>query len=1322
MSGNFSGRIRQGRVGPARGLRLAETLRVGINRVVTPGGFELDRVTFDRPVSLEEMYNLYNALRDRVRGGFQTSVFFTFQFVGTTPGDVQYRTVKSRQFRSFGRFRQVFEDMLNPNNQGSGAVGMDVFGEVYELDRMGFEVLYSRRGTAPRIMAHESGFGTPPVKTLEGHPPLVKTRTQGSMLTKHCFDVVCESLFLPLYSDCVNSPLPPTQAEGLEWMRSVVPSTRPIFVIDPWRVEVGRFELRQVCEDVSNAKTTEAHPDEFLVISGDVFVALKPWYVFKAHDPQRLLYPHGPIVLAIANNHVEHVPVVFDVSIECWIPELRRPGRYFLTRERNLVFLSPRARSAQNNADEGATLSPEWIPLPVGNDADGDPLTVGQIVELAAREREESAPEGKTPSGLKMTQLSTTWKSSLVMSDSCVGKSAVRGKHGTIYYDFETVYNAAGKLMPYSVAYLLLSNEDRDRRLLPETGAVQFTTEELENLAVVHVGPDCGNVFANIVRDLALLNSFETLTLTGFNSAKFDAFLLMEGVDFLDTRGESAPTSELFWKNHFFMGGALVGGSLGARATLHLDNPSKNGMYEVGLSVTEISLMDMARHLTAMSLAGACKSFGIPHQKVGDFDHQVIQAKYEEYAEWDGDMRFIEEWPEFKEKLFHYNKYDVITLAELEASYRQQLYKVTTVVSTGERLPLTAGSLCLKHWKHDLETRVLPRLSDFVVSATADSEYSEFPSEDVCSVFGMWQPLDAKAWTALRTGVVGGRVQLPNGPCEIKETVSSLDVTSLYPTSMVMLKLYFPCGRWTELAPGCEPARWGNLGVYNVDVDQTLQVLAGYPTVVPRKEYSPSGALLRNNWNAPIVNDAWVTTPTLELLREWGAKITYRGGYEWSHKIRNIDLFGALKAFLKGKKRQDELPEGHPDKNKALRSLLKLLANGTYGQTLKGIFERTVTSVTSFQMEKLYQQQEEGKIERINVVQVRGTRVFVDYTRSTESRLKAQGPFIVGAFVLGYSRAYLARMAVRIPPELRLYYDTDSIKTTWTAMLKLKEETADERVPVWPELLEEFPGYATEPLIGGKEVGCWSEEFPPDNRGIIILFKKGYVAVASDGETTAAEGGKPIISLKGVRRNDVLLDPDLRTMLTIMHQQDQADMNDVVRGIYEGGLPVLDNAVVLFRNILSTGVGYVLGSVLNRVASNSKAGAGVKDVDRHSLTFGSIFQTFRVKKLSIHPPQPEAQVCAGKPLDPDRREFGENSWRRYQNWLHRDVPGYGSGDDDDDEETAEECEIHGNDDDGVDDDSDLEDMDRDEVEDERPHTHVDEGRMGDGPGFYSCRR
>jgi len=1289
-------------------------LRVGINRINTRGDFALDRVTFDRPVSVEEMYNLYTALRNRVEVENQSSVYFTFQFKGSIPGDVQYRTLKSKRFRNFGRFRQLFDDMVNPANQGSGAVGLDALGDVYELDPMGFEILYSRPGIAPRIMAHEAGFGTPPVKTLEGHPPLVKTLTRGSERAKHCFDVVCECLHLPLFSDSTNSPLPPTQTEGLEWLKSVVPSTRPIFVMDPWRVQVGKFDLREVCNDMELAKTTEAHPDEFLVLSGDVYVALKPWYVWKVHDPERKLYPHGPILLAIANNHVELVPVVFDPALLCWIPELRRPGRYFLSRGRSLFYLSPRANSPDLADDAEGTLPPPWVPLPVGKDADGDPLTVGQIVELAARERDESVAydedddDGdKRPTGFKVSQLSQKWKKTLVMSDTCVGKSSVRGNHATIYYDFETVYNVDGKLMPYSLAYLMLSNEDRDRRLLPGTSSPQFTTEELEERACVHVGPDCGNVFANIVRDLALLNSFETLTLTGFNSAKFDAFLFMEGVDFLDERLQD---STLFWKNHFFMGGALVGGSLGARGELHLDNPEKNGGHDVGVSVTEISLMDMARHLSGMSLAGACKSFGIPHLKVGDFDHQEVQAKYEEYAQGDGDMRFIEEWPGFKEQLIHYNKYDVITLAELEASYRQQLYKVTTVVTEQEKLPLTAGSLCLKHWKHDLETRILPHLSDFVVNADPLSPQAEFPSDDSCSVFGMWQPLDKRAWTALRTGVVGGRVQLPNGPCEVKETVSSLDVTSLYPTSMVMLQLYFPCGTWREVPAGFEPSQHGKLGVYNVDVDQTRMVEAGFPTVVPRKEYSRSGALLRNNWNAAVVNDAWVTTPTLELLRQWGAKITYRGGYQWSHKIRNIDLFGALKAFLKGKKRQDELPDGHPDKNKALRSLLKLLANGTYGQTLKGIFERTVTSVTTWQMEKLYQQQEEGKIESINVVQVRGNRVFVDYTRSTESRLKAQGPFIVGAFVLGYSRAYLVCMATRIPPHLRLYYDTDSIKTTWTAMMRLKAETVDERVAVWPELLEEFPGYATEPLIGGKEVGCWSEEFPPDNGGIIILFKKGYVAVAHDGETTAKEGGKPIISLKGVRRNDVLLDADLRVMLSLMHAQGAKGMDELVRSIYESGQPVLDNAVVLFRNILQTGVGYVLGSVLHRVASNTKQGAGVKDTERHSSSFGSIFQTFRVKKLSIHPPQPEAEVCAGKPFDPEVRVSGENSWRRYQRWLHRDVIGYEPEDDD-----------GGNDVDADDNDADG-DTDGGDIEDERPHTHLDEERTGDGPGFYSCRR
>ena len=181
-------------------------------------------------------------------------------------------------------------------------------------------------------------------------------------------------------------------------------------------------------------------------------------------------------------------------------------------------------------------------------------------------------------------------------------------------------------------------------------------------------------------------------------------------------------------------------------------------------------------------------------------------------------------------------------------------------------------------------------------------------------------------------------------------------------------------------------------------------------------------------------------------------------------------------------------------------------------------------------------------------------------------------------------------------------------------------------------------------------------------------------------------------------------------MLSLMHVQGAKGMDELVRSIYESGQPVLDNAVVLFRNILQTGVGYVLGSVLHRVASNTKQGAGVKDTERHSSSFGSIFQTFRVKKLSIHPPQPEAEVCAGKPFDPEVRVSGENSWRRYQRWLHRDVIGYEPEDDD-----------GGNDVDADDNDADG-DTDGGDIEDERPHTHLDEERTGDGPGFYSCRR
>lgn len=1299
MSGNFAGRF----VGRAQRIRrdprgrvaLGPRLQIGLQRQNLENGFVVDRFTANRPLTDQDFFDTIRQVEARLPPAARRTAYYRFRFQGILPQDFTFRSIRGGQFRTVGALTRAFGDIVDREVLGSLQLGLDETGETYTLDRTTFDVTYGLPVVAPDFFACEEGFGDPPLKTLP-KIPIMRTFSEDLTTASHCFDKVCYWLGIPYYS-LEHGPLPPVQAEGMKYLKSALtakygfgsPMTT-VHTISPWRVDIARFEVRDLIQDYGKAHPDNAAPDEFLVMSGEIRVALQPFHVWRLLDEDRELDDRGPVLLAVHNNHVEYVPTVYNDTIKSWVPILREPGRYFVNRLREVFYMEPSGFNPRPEESRRLPLPP-FVPMEVMyDDETGEAFNVNDTVhhywkqydeayldkwdKAMAKKREETgAPCADAKVGFvqkKFTQVDRWWKVKKVMGESALERSKVAGKGCTIYYDFETVYKLDGELKPYSCSYLIIDDDERDTRLVgaPED---RFTTEELEDRAAVLLGGRCAEEFAGVVKELALHRVYETITLTGFNSAKFDAFLFMEGVD------ADSPISEvrlgetkLKFLNHFFMGGGLVGGKLQA-SRMSLD--AKMGFYQEGdmiqdgISPSNIRLGDMAKHLPGMSLASACKAFNTPHQKVGDFDHTEVQAMYERYASHDGDLSFIDDWVGFRAKLENYNKYDVISLAELEASYRLQLYKVTKVVKPTEALPMTAGSVCLAHWKLDLEERVLPNLDTFVKPAGRFDDGSDWPGEDVCSVFGMWEPLDVDAWCALRTGVVGGRVQLPNGPMEVKEPVSSMDVTSLYPWVMVAQKdTYFPCGRVIKLPVGSGPSDLGEvLGVYNVDVDQTRMVENGYPTLVPRKEYSPSGALLRNNWDAPVVYDAWITTPTLVQLLQWGGGVTYRGGYEWTHKIRNIDLFDALKNFLKEKKRQDQLPAGHPEKNKALRSLMKLMANATYGQTLKGIFERSVTSVTPYKLAKMFEEEAAGKIKSINVIQQRGKRVFVDFTYSTESRLKKQGPFVVGAFVLGYSRRYLAQMAARIPPRLRFYYDTDSCKTLWSEKLRLASQ--NRRVNYWPELLEDFPGYADAPEIGGSEVGCWTEEFPEDNTGIVILFKKGYVGVGADGKSVALEGGQPILSLKGVRKNDAILNVDVRQFLldfakrgkTEEHQQ---ALFEALREIANNGTTVGDNPVGFFRSILNNRVGYVVGSVLSRIASNSRRGVSLADTARHSKTFGYIFQTFRVKKLAIHPPQPEEEVVSGKQfdliatmVDHDGRPPANNAWDRYQAWLHRDV-------------------------------------------------------------------
>lgn len=1188
--------------------------RFNVRRRFNDGQIPVDNITlegFQEPLDDQRLYNLVREWVGRSGNLRRTWVTFTYQGNGV----LAYRSVRGSRLRTFAQFREQLRRFENPEIMGSDPIGLDLDGQIPVLVRNAFSVNYFP-GDQPDIVAcaSEDGFGS------SEPAPFYQTLALDIPNAAHCVDRVCWQLQIPLYSVALDTIVPPLRNDAMAYIERALAArhgldspSAVVHIITPWTIAVEESHVHRLRDAFYDEPANAVSLDDCLVHGSYLYIRVQPWNLWSLHDPEHRLRTTGPRLLMLANNHVEYVPTFYDAETKMWLPKVR--GELFFGPSFGMFELVRSARVKNPEPLETMRAFPTADPL----------HTILEPVEDLSRDLRQLRAAGNDAAlhyrQKRLSQLPKGWMFRKVMSNTQLMTQKVKGKHVRVYYDFETVHSLeAGKLKPYSCAYLVMESGERDTRLLRN----EIPTEELVRRSIVVTGFDCHFELAKVVKELAVSGQYETITMAGFNSARFDAFLFMEGTSMLQDRDkeDGMYASRLTWINHFFQGGSLLGGEMRVRS------------YR-GLSPTRVRLFDLAKHLTGTSLKNAAKDFGTPHQKVDCFSHSEVQSRFLDDPEgFLTDRRFLDQ-------LHEYNKYDVIVLAELDAAYCSALAPLTPLVYPGSELPATIGSLCFQHWQSYF-TKLLEDKPEVLVGPALSQE-----QKDKLTVCGAWEALDLDKWLDLRNGIVGGRVELPNGPQDVDECVSSLDVKGLYSFVMGVYDVWFPAGVFVPLVGRQESPDL--LGVYNVDVDQSPMRAQDLVNIVPRKEYSTSGSILRNNWNADHVYDTWVTTPTLQLLRRYGCPVVIRGGFEWSHKIRSCDLFGCLLDFMKEKKRQDHLKEARdPAYNKAIRSVAKLFMNATYGQMLKGIFERGITSVTVDQLRKLYEKEESGEVVRINVVNVLHGNIFADVTRSTESRLKKQGPFAVGAFVLGHSRSYMLKyLYLRLPRSRWLYFDTDAGKARKRHMVELMDAHRGALVPHWPEIEDILPGYASCPLYGGDEGGAFEEELP-ENAGAVLIAKKFYAVRGLDGGV-CMDGNTPVMACKGVRRDDIplnelelsVIDCKLLTSATRL-----AYCHDLYH--HQNRDTVVDCGIEFFRHILAHGFGFVLSSSLGRVTANMARGVMLGDVERYAMQFGSLIQHFRVKKLSVTQMQREEDVICGRPMDQENAEERRgNAWRRY---------------------------------------------------------------------------
>ena len=112
---------------------------------------------------------------------------------------------------------------------------------------------------------------------------------------------------------------------------------------------------------------------------------------------------------------------------------------------------------------------------------------------------------------------------------------------------------------------------------------------------------------------------------------------------------------------------------------------------------------------------------------------------------------------------------------------------------------------------------------------------------------------------------------------------------------MAILNVYYPYGQHEEV----KSINFEKLGFYRLIIDQSNLKEKNLPNLFAKK----TG--LENIWDYEDKIDMWITTHELNTLIKYDVKYEFIEGIEWSHKIRGIDLFPWIPAFMKLKNQQD---------------------------------------------------------------------------------------------------------------------------------------------------------------------------------------------------------------------------------------------------------------------------------------------------------------------------------------------------------------------------------------------------------------------------------
>ena len=503
---------------------------------------------------------------------------------------------------------------------------------------------------------------------------------------------------------------------------------------------------------------------------------------------------------------------------------------------------------------------------------------------------------------------------------------------------------------------------------------------------------------------------------------------------------------------------------------------------------------DIKKFLGAGGLSETCKQFGIKFlaKKPGGYSMVEIQKKFDA-----GDLSYRTD-PATRE----YNSFDCLSLALIVFGVEDALREVFPTRDISNYL--TLGMMVHKEITHWITENKI------VIDKTVDEAYY--------SELKMWR--------------VGGRVDLFNGPQQIKGRMASLDACSLYPYAMFVMPNWYPCGECHVSFDfsDCEipatkkvlherfrddsqtPCR---IGYYNCKVNQDAMECK----YLPQKNFTPSSKSEGNDFKPKGWIQCCISSEAIKFIRKQGGLVKVVNGHYYDQVIKGCELFEPLIKCMKLKNDEDEKKRNELPYNMVLREMYKAIMNIESGKMNQDLNTdgRMLVSVSDYlnlldptfggfdedtgdtKKNALNRKKNQLIGRELTTLDEHNGMIHITWQKTWDECYKSQHPLFIGALIYDYARMHMyEHVYSKMPFAALVYSDTDSLKCRYQDFEKWVNPYAfTTKVPHWREIEDVDPRYKWHGLFEwtSKVFGSFADELAEEPHTEMSWFaaKKLYL-------------------------------------------------------------------------------------------------------------------------------------------------------------------------------------------------------------------------------------